>query len=540
MRFIKTHAAFLCLLAAIVLSNIVWIWLDTSPALWDISGHSERALEIAQLFSTGHIGRIFTTPGIYPPFAYMVTAIGFLVFGSHADIPQYSLLIWVIVCAISLYSIGLQLFKRRDVATLAVFLCFGFPLFAHFTRIYDLDFPLTACVTAAVAALLKTDKFTHKKWTVAFAILCGMAFLTKWTAFLFLVVPTLAVLIPALHTRYEHRRKIAHLTLAVIIIAAMTVPWYTLHAREILATAAATRKNIFSVPFENLFSIGNITFYSNWIIRGITWPVALVSLAGLIATFVRRKFADGLLLLWIAVPYVIMTFAFYSKESRYLLPVLPALALLTAALIMHIRGRKQLIYTVIVGGIALIFWLQTSFNIHLIPSSAFASLRLQNTYGLQTVSVDKPYFGFTYPTQYHTNIPEVVDAIAYDLDPADIHDNTLHITIVPNSIFLTAQQIQYNARLTGLDTPEKIYTVDYSISSAVRNAGWEEAILNSDYLITKTGDQGPAIFGPGLPAVAKAEKRGDTDTFGQFELVHTWELNGIEQEPQEMRLYRKR
>ena len=79
--------------------NIVWISIDSSPPIWDIAGHSHRAAVTADLLANFDFTSILTYNTIYPPFAYSVTALHFLLFGFHADIPQYSNVFFLIVYA---------------------------------------------------------------------------------------------------------------------------------------------------------------------------------------------------------------------------------------------------------------------------------------------------------------------------------------------------------------------------------------------------------------------------------------------------------
>jgi hypothetical protein len=59
-------------------------------------------------------------------------------------------------------------------------------------------------------------------------------------------------------------------------------------------------------------------------------------------------------------------------------------------------------------------------------------------------------------------------------------------------------------------------------------------------LITKTGDQGPTVWGAALNEVRDAEAASDPIFADNFELIGTWPLRGIEGEEQEGRLYRKK
>jgi hypothetical protein len=490
--------------------------LDQSPPLWDMAGHSQRAALYAQFLSQGKIIDIFNYDTIYPPLPYLITAILFLIFSWQADVPQYSLLIWTVLFAGALYSLSKSLYQDKIIALLSVIFALLFPLLAHFTRIYDLDFPLVAVITACLAALLKTKNFTDRKWSIMFGLLVGLALLTKWTAIIFLIAPIIYLLPKA---RWKNIMLIA---LIIIIIAG---PWYLIHGQKILSSSEDTRNNIFSVPYENLFSFGNIFYYVNKTADGIGWPISLFVLAGVIYAVYKKNI---FLLLWIFIPYLIMTFIFYSKESRYFLSVFPALAILTISFLYQIKYKK--ITLPILFAISIIFWLQISWHLVSMPKSVLKTLHLNNSFGFKKLTTQWLGYGFTYPTQYKTPLNEVAQKIKSDMP----QNKTINLIVVPNSVFLTVQQMQYYARLNGLND------VNYSLSPQLQITDWRSTIMEADYLITKTGDQGPNVWSNNLGEIAEEESKENSEIFNKFTLLQTWPLQGIEKKQQEMRLYRRK
>lgn len=526
------------LVAAAMVVNVVWSSLDQSPPLWDIAGHSERSAYFAQLLQLGEFKAIFNFQTIYPPLPYLVTAVFFLVGGWFAVIPSLSLIPFLILFILATYSLTYSLFQRRGIALAAAALALAYPLLAHFTHIYDLDFPLVAMTTAAIAALLKTNHLTERWWVVWSAVAIALAILTKWTAVLFVAVPFIWELAAAIKNKVGWKKILTNLAILVGLVLAIALPWYLVHGREIYNSSIATRNNVFSVPFENLWSWGNISFYADQTIRGLTWPLAIAFVVGLICLGWKYKKQFWYLLLVIIIPYLFLTLVLYSKESRYLLPVFPLLAIVTLGIFLVLPTRWRLIVGLVVGAVAAIFWLQTSFGVPIISRQARDDLQLTNTYGLQDITTQKPFFGFTYPTTYQSNVPEIADELKADIEANEMTGETVKVAVVPNSIFLSGQPVEFYTRLNGLNQPGGKYRLDFSYSSKVRGGDWREQIVQADYLITKTGDQGPTVWGPALNEVRDAEASGDPIFTENFELVKTWKLHGIEGEEQEARLYR--
>ncbi|MFH1597842.1 MAG: phospholipid carrier-dependent glycosyltransferase [Patescibacteria group bacterium] len=522
---------------AAVLVNIVWVVQDQSPPLWDIAGHSQRSLQISELMANFKPRTILNLDTIYPPFSYIVTGTFFLIGGRHFDIPQISLLFWLLIYILSVYGIAHYLLKNRWLAILALAISLFYPLLAHFSRIYDLDFPLTAMTMASLAALIKSNGFKSRKWSILFGLATALAILTKWTAVVFILGPLIYILIKSFKDKESRKTKKINLVILIAIILTLIAPWYLTHAKDIWKSAQATRQNIFSVPTEDLFSLDNIGYYVRKTVNSLTWPLAAWSLVGLFF-FIKNRVKNGwFLLAWIVVPYLIMTFLFYSKESRYFLPVFPALAILAATSFWKVNRIWRHVGIGLILTMGVFVWTETSWGVKSFSDNIYEKLALSEEYGYKNVTYSDVRYGFTYPTQYHNNLEVVASALKTDLQQNKSEHNLIKIAVVPNSIFLSGQPVQYWGRLLELESFNHDYQVDYALSSRIRSTDWQEVITEADYLITKTGDQGPAIWGKHLAEIAESEKNGDP-IFDNFELIQSWPLLGIEEDNQAVNLYR--
>ncbi|MFA5995896.1 MAG: hypothetical protein WCW27_04725 [Patescibacteria group bacterium] len=505
----------------IMVTNCIWIYQDQSPPLSDMAGHSFRSVQMAHWLQDGKLLSILKQDTIYPPFTYLVTGIIFLLVGYYPDIPQYSLLLWVIILMISIYSIGNTIYKNKYLALGATALTMCYPLVAHFSRIYDLDFPLTALVTASMAVLLQTNHFAKRRETIVFSLLVVAVLLTKWTGVFFIVGPAFIVLLSK-----RNNINIKNISLALGIILVLTMPWYWLHTNIILDIAEATRNNVFSVPHENLLRLKSLLFYARSITQGIIWPLTLIFLTGVIICFKKiKRCYFWLLVSWLIIPYLIFTFI-YSKEIRYLMPLYPALALCSMSCFSYLfsayslKLKRRWVFSVIISVFSVILmfciWFDTSWGTRLLPFS--------HAYGYQKITPKQVYYGFTYPTQYHTTLMLVAQELA--------NIGSAKVAVVPNSIFLTATQIQYYTALHGN------IKLNFSLSSKLRNPAWRDVLPQADYVITKTGEQGPKLWAANLKDIATAEQNNDV-IFQQFELIGQWQLNGIETSAQQINLYKK-
>ncbi len=205
------------------------------------------------------------------------------------------------------------------------------------------DLPLAFCITLAIwAALVATleQERSPRKFVVLAALALGLGFLTKGPVGL--IIPVI-VIVPVLMIE---RRSIAltpsDLLLGFVVMIAVAVPWYVVmwfrHGNEYL-------QGFFIGDNFDRFATDRFNDPRPWwfyfpIVAGglLPWTPLVLVWMGPLTQWVRRRrdlsTIDLRLLLWAALPL-----AFYSssigKQPRYILPVLPPLALLLASSIVE-------------------------------------------------------------------------------------------------------------------------------------------------------------------------------------------------------------
>jgi len=205
------------------------------------------------------------------------------------------------------------------------------------------DLPLTFCITLAIwAAFVSTleSERSPRKFVVLAAIGLGLGFLMKGPVGL--IIP-LMVIVPVLMIE---RRSIglnpADLVIGFVIMIAVAMPWYFMmwarHGNEYLQ-GFFIGDNFERFATDRFNDPRPWWFYLPVVAGGLLpWtPLALVWL-GPITQFLRARRAVGTidlrLLLWAAFPLVFYSLSI-GKQPRYVLPVLPPLALLLASSIVE-------------------------------------------------------------------------------------------------------------------------------------------------------------------------------------------------------------
>ena len=242
-----------------------------------------------------------------------------------------------------------ELTGRDDAAWLAGAItatCYG--CFAM-ARLALPDLPLALFITLAIWASLE------QRWVLA-GTAAGLGLLVKGP--IALVVPAL-VLVP-IWWRERQRRPISvrGLAIAAIICAVIGVPWYIAMAVQ---HGSAYLQSFFVGDNLERFATDRFNeprgwwFYVPIAVGGMMpWSVYLLALPWHSAVRIARRQrlltdVEWRLLLWIAVPLLFFTISI-GKQPRYILPVLPPLAILlarsiTTRIVDRNRGRALTVAT---------------------------------------------------------------------------------------------------------------------------------------------------------------------------------------------------
>ena len=232
------------------------------------------------------------------------------------------------------------------------------------------DLPLTFCITLAIwAALVSTleQERSTRKFVILAALGLGLGFLMKGPVGI--IVPVL-VIVPVLMIE---RRSIGlnpeDIVLGFLIMVAVAVPWYVVmwarHGNEYLQSFFVG-DNLQRFATDRFNDPRPWWFYLPVVAGGLLpWtPLALVWL-GPITQLIRGRRSVGTidlrLMLWAALPLIFYSLS-VGKQPRYVLPVLPPLALLLASSIVErtqewrghdgVRSMPRRAMPVVIGSLA--------------------------------------------------------------------------------------------------------------------------------------------------------------------------------------------
>jgi 4-amino-4-deoxy-L-arabinose transferase-like glycosyltransferase len=217
--------------------------------------------------------------------------------------------------------------------------------FGYFTigRMALPDLPLTFCITLAIwAALVSTleQERSPRKFVLVSALALGLGFLMKGPVG---VIIPLIVIVPVL---VVERRSIGvtpiDLVLGLLVFLTVSVPWYVLmwlrHGNEYLQ-GFFVGDNFERFATDRFNDPRPWWFYLPVVAGGLLpWTPLALSWLGPITQWLRRRRDAGTidlrLIMWAALPLIFYTLS-VGKQPRYVLPVLPPLALLLASSIVE-------------------------------------------------------------------------------------------------------------------------------------------------------------------------------------------------------------
>lgn len=222
------------------------------------------------------------------------------------------------------------------------------PLTVAFARTVIFDSALMFFVVVALTALHRAIEERNARWSLLAWAAMGFAMITKgpvtFVLVLFVVVP------------YAWRRSAVRVVFplpGMVLFAAVIAPWVwgvtqvvPEFLRYIVVTETAER-----MATKALQRTGPPWYFVPYLIGGaLPWSiVALFSWRAL----KKRDDAMFFVLLWLVVPFVFFSIS-QSKRPQYILPLMPAVALLVARIWTEARTRGAAVVVALFGGVLLV------------------------------------------------------------------------------------------------------------------------------------------------------------------------------------------
>lgn len=256
-----------------------------------------------------------------------------------------------------LYLLGSRLYGRAAGLLAAAFVTFT-AFHIQLSHFYAADTLLTFALVLALVFAEQLRRCGRLRDAVGLGAAIGLAFAFKFSALPALLLPVVAAGLyiywprpgeqgwrrPASRQVNRSIGLVALCCLAAVVVGVVLQPYAVLdfatYVRSISEQNAMVR-GLADLPYTRQYAgtTPYLYFLRNLVLWGYGPALGLTALAGItylaVRQFVRPRATDLLLLAWV-VPYFLVTGSFYAKFMRYLLPIMPALSLAGAVLVVDL------------------------------------------------------------------------------------------------------------------------------------------------------------------------------------------------------------
>jgi 4-amino-4-deoxy-L-arabinose transferase-like glycosyltransferase len=493
------------------IADRLWFGLDRSVPAWDQAEYLTgsltywQALQHPQLLSGEWWASFWALSSKVPPLTYIITAALLNLFGAGPDPATLVNLLFSAILLVAVWGLGAKLFNRQ-VGLWAAGLCLLFPGLYLVRLDFLLDYPLTAVVALSFYCLTVwrdvggalTPRAQRRGWLWAsgFGVCFGLALLVKQTALFFLLVPVLWVGVGNLWARRWER--VAQLVWSLFLSLLVCGPWYG--TNWLLILTGSKRATVDAAIAEGdppLHTLDAWTFYWKDLPYAVSWPLLLVPVVGLLLYWLRsakqKKEKSGLK--WLAVFWVgsyLLCSVNINKDSRYVLPYLPAVSLFLAYGLTHYPRRWGQYVRWGTAGTAIVLML-----LNLWPVGGIFAHRLTQFFSPR--AQHQAYLGSEWP--HRQVIAEIIQTQPY-------LDSTLGV--LPSTPTINQHNINHYGALANFQVYGRQVGVNLKqVPQDVRSLSW---------FLSKTGDQGS------VPKQAQTATVSAVEGGSDFQLSKTWPL----------------
>jgi len=188
--------ALLAIMLGNVLGSLFWINRNVVLVGNDASAYLATTLEYAEFFTPISLRTLFTAftyPEYRTPALFIAAQPFYWLFGINMDSAQ-----WVNVLGLAaLVWICFELGRSAGgpgVGLMSALLVGLLPMVMAMSRLFYTELPLATLVALNLLALLKSDGFRHRTWSLVWGASIGLGLLTKWAMPIYVLLPTLWVI----------------------------------------------------------------------------------------------------------------------------------------------------------------------------------------------------------------------------------------------------------------------------------------------------------------------------------------------------------
>ncbi|HRY28841.1 MAG TPA: glycosyltransferase family 39 protein [Elusimicrobiota bacterium] len=255
-------------------------------------------------------------------------------FSKSLFVTRYVNLFWFAIALFAVYRLGTVLYDSRAGLYSAFVMAF-YPAMFGFSRIYSPEFGLIGVMTFAVVFLFQSDGFFVTRSAVLFGLMLGMGLMIKNIMALFIVGPLVYAVFRHRSFKYVRVRNI----IVSLGIALILIIW------------RYSNVELLSLYLQSPFGESSGAWHEWRNLRVLTWDAVRYQFSPIffglffwsLSGFLKQGRKDGraMLLLWIVIPVVFFILIPHRKVPRYVIPYLPAFAVISGIGLALLERRRQ-------------------------------------------------------------------------------------------------------------------------------------------------------------------------------------------------------
>lgn len=482
--------------------NYIWLSLNTKPFFAMTPNNILTSFLFYKNFNSFILGLIkgqvkwYLQTNVHPPLHFLFPLPLYLIFGVNEKVAIMTNIIYLLITFFSIYFISQELVKiSRDlgkkIGLLAIFIFSTFPLIFGSSRHFLDDMLVAAFVTLSILFLLYSNEFQNRKYSILFGISVGLGMLSKYSFFIFLVGPTIYILIK------NKMKNWKNFLLGIFLGSIISVYWYYQNIHNLIWYLKKGRVMSHGPSSMDLESIG-------WYLyqlpnEEISLFYFLLFIFSSVHCFISRKNLKNMMVIltWFLIPFLFFSFL-PNKGDVFIIPLLPSLAIIISLGIFSIQNykiRNIFLLLIIVVGITQFFII------------SFTDIYLPPIYGLYLFKKSRWYSA---PIREDWKIDEIIKFIDKNRDDKNV--TTCLVSTYDWYKFSSFQNYVIEEGIEGIKFKEK-----------AEDEMTYEDIWDCDYLIVKTSFDN-IKHTIGIETIDKIINRPSNEFLNKFKIVEEFPL----------------
>ncbi|MDP8217061.1 MAG: glycosyltransferase family 39 protein [Candidatus Kaelpia imicola] len=297
--------------------------------------------------------RTFANPKAEKPHLFYLISFAFIqIAGLRYTTYAMTNSLFLIFLIIATYTIGKHL-KDRETGLMAAAILSLYPPIYLYSRSYNLILPTTTMVTCSILALIESDFFSKRYNSIICGIILGLGLLTKQSVLVFISGPLIYLAYITIRGQKKNNLNNLIICFAFTLLIAL-IYYYPLEYRIKDLIKLSTLKDNQPIFFY-ISTLGNLSlsYYS----------ISLIAL-GLYYLLKKKQKERHILFSWIILSMIILSIA-TTKRDRYIIPIMPALAIISAYGVTELKWRKlKILIWIITLYFGLLYFFKFSFFVN--------------------------------------------------------------------------------------------------------------------------------------------------------------------------------